>query len=65
MKVETDDLLDAHQVAELLGAGTHRVISVWRSRHPDFPGPVIERAGRSQYWLRSDIEAWGRATGRP
>ena len=51
------------QVAELLGASTSRVITVWRSRHPDFPAPIVDRP-LGRLWHRPDIEAWGRATGR-
>lgn len=69
-----DDLLDAHEVAELLGlAGGAAAIGAYRAarkrdgslKWPDFPRPVLPRdvpeggaAGRSFYWLRQDIERW-------
>lgn len=61
--VDIEDLLDAQQVAELLGASTSRVVTVWRSRHPDFPAPIVDRP-LGRLWHRPDIEAWGRSTGR-
>lgn len=58
-KVDLDDLLDATQVAELLGLSSRGAVSVYRQRYEDFPGPVLERqSGRCQFWLRSDIDAW-------
>jgi predicted DNA-binding transcriptional regulator AlpA len=62
-KVDPDDLLDAHQVAELLGLSRRQAVSTYRGRYPDFPTPVIERS-HCTLWLRQDIEAWARATGR-
>jgi predicted DNA-binding transcriptional regulator AlpA len=60
---DLDDLLDADQVASLLGLSSRGAVSVYRTRYEDFPQPVVRRAsGRCQLWLRSDIEAW--AAGR-
>ena len=53
--VETDDLLDANEVAELLGLSTRTAISVYRSRYPDFPEPVVVKAA-CWLWMRGDIE---------
>jgi predicted DNA-binding transcriptional regulator AlpA len=55
--VETDDLLDANEVAELLGLANRTAISVYRSRYPDFPEPVVIKAA-CWLWLRGDIETW-------
>jgi predicted DNA-binding transcriptional regulator AlpA len=55
--VESDDLLDANEVAELLGLSNRTAISVYRSRYPDFPEPVVVKAA-CWLWLRGDIEAW-------
>ena len=65
MKVDTEDLLDSNEVAELLGLGNNRAVSTYRARYDDFPEPVIEKpSGKCVLWLRSDIEAWARKTGR-
>ena len=61
--VDVDDLLDASDVAEVLGVASRNVVNVYRSRYPDFPAPVLERRG-FRLWLRADIEAWARTTGR-
>ena len=55
--IDPDDLLDAAAVAELLGLASAGVISVYRTRYPDFPAPRIER-GRCRLWLRADVEGW-------
>ena len=53
------DLIDATTVAELLGLSSRGAVSVYRSRYPDFPAPVIDMGkGRPMLWLRADIEAW-------
>ena len=57
--IDPDELLDAAQVAELLGLASANVISVYRSRYPDFPAPRIER-GRCRLWLAADVRSWSR-----
>jgi predicted DNA-binding transcriptional regulator AlpA len=65
VKIDPDDLLDSHDVAELLGLASHRAVSTYRGRYDGFPVPIIEKGtGRCVLWLRSDVEAWARATGR-
>ncbi len=63
MKVDTEDLLDASEVAHLLGLSHRTAVSAYRGRYPDFPAPVIEKS-RCVLWRRRDMEAWARATGR-
>ena len=57
------DLLDAAEVAAMLGLSSRRAVSVYRSRYEDFPGPAVEK-GSCLLWRRADIEAWrdGRAS---
>lgn len=53
------DLVDAIGVAEILGVGSGRAVSVYRARYGDFPDPVINLGkGRPMLWLRADVEAW-------
>jgi predicted DNA-binding transcriptional regulator AlpA len=61
--IDPDDLIDTAGVAELLGLASRSVVSVYRRRYRDFPAPVVEQ-GSCRLWLRSDVEAWGNATGR-
>lgn len=63
VSVPISDLIDAGDVAEILGLSSRRVVSVYQARYPDMPRPVIERsAGHTKLWLRTEIEDW--ASGR-
>jgi predicted DNA-binding transcriptional regulator AlpA len=58
-RVDLDDLLEAAQVAELLGLSKATAVSVYQRRYDDFPEPVLASAsGRCQFWLRQDLEGW-------
>jgi glutathione-regulated potassium-efflux system ancillary protein KefG len=64
-KVNTEDLIDAHVVAEILGLAQRTSVSVYQSRYPDMPRPVVDLgAGRPRLWLRPEIERWARTSGR-
>lgn len=64
-KIDLDDLLDAHDVAELLGLSSPRAVATYRARHDDFPEPAwSSRGGRCQGWLRQDVAAWAAERGR-
>ena len=57
--VDLDDILDAAAVAEIVGIGTGRSVSTYRTRYDDFPAPILSsNSGRCQFWLRQDVEAW-------
>jgi len=61
MRVDTAHLLDAGEVAELLGLSRREAVSTYRRRYADFPGPVLEKnSGKCALWLRSDVERWQR-----
>jgi predicted DNA-binding transcriptional regulator AlpA len=63
--VDIDDLLDARGVADLLGLKHSNSVSTYSKRYGDFPRPVVNLGrGRTLLWLRPEIEAWGRETGR-
>jgi predicted DNA-binding transcriptional regulator AlpA len=59
MRVELDDLLNAAEVAALLGLAHRQAIATYRRRYPDFPAPVIAK-GTCVLWHRPDVEAWQR-----
>jgi predicted DNA-binding transcriptional regulator AlpA len=63
VQIDTDHLVDLAEAAALIGIDNPRGVSVYRRRYDDFPAPVIAK-GRCVLWLRSDVEAWARATGR-
>lgn len=59
MKVETDNLVSAGEVAELLGLAHHNSVTTYLQRYPDFPEPVVQKSGgHIRLWLRPDIEEW-------
>jgi glutathione-regulated potassium-efflux system ancillary protein KefG len=60
-RINTEDLIDAQGVAELLGLSQRTAVSVYQSRYPDMPRPVVVlSAGRTRLWLRSAIVAWAK-----
>jgi len=64
-QVNTEDLIDAQGVAELLGLAQRTSVSVYQGRYPDMPRPVVDLGpGRSMLWLRPEILKWARATRR-
>ena len=65
-KVDVDDLLDADQVAELLGLSSRTAVSVYKRRYADFPEAVLDRGtGKCRFWLRTDVEQWANSRPRP
>lgn len=66
--VATEDLVDAHEVAEILGLNLRNTVSVYQQRYPDMPRPVLDLGrGRPKLWLRPEVQAWAenqRETGR-
>lgn len=68
--VDTDDLVGAAEVADILGLSLASNVSVYAQRYDDFPEPVVDLPkSRVRLWLRSDIVTWdaGRSKrrGRP
>jgi predicted DNA-binding transcriptional regulator AlpA len=64
-KVNSEDLVDSQIVAAILGLSQRNTVTTYLKRYPDMPRPVVELgAGRVRLWLRGEIEAWARATGR-
>jgi glutathione-regulated potassium-efflux system ancillary protein KefG len=57
--VATEDLVDARDVAEILGLGHPNAVSVYQRRYVDMPRPVVDLGrGRPKLWLRPEIERW-------
>jgi predicted DNA-binding transcriptional regulator AlpA len=60
-RVDTEDLIDAHEVAGILGLSHSNSVSLYQRRYPDMPRPVVERGGgKTKLWLRSELERWDR-----
>jgi len=58
--LDPNELLDSHEVAEVLGLSRFNAVSTYRRRYSDFPSPIVEK-GRCLLWLRADIVQWRRA----
>jgi predicted DNA-binding transcriptional regulator AlpA len=57
--VATEDLIDARDVAEILGLSHPSAVSVYQHRYADMPRPVIDLGrGRPKLWLRPDVQRW-------
>lgn len=67
-RVDTEDLIDAQMVADLLGLSHRNSVSLYQRRYDDMPRPVVDLGeSRVKLWLRSEIIAWSdrqAATGR-
>ena len=58
------DLIDAAEVAELLGVSVGRARNIARERD-DFPEPALDGGrGQRSYWRREDVEHWSRTADR-
>lgn len=58
-RVDIDDLIDANDVADLLGLAHRNTVSVYQHRYPDMPRPVLDFGnGRVKVWLKPDVERW-------
>jgi hypothetical protein len=57
VRVETNDLADSAEAAQIIGLASPNSVSTYRQRYEDFPVPVIEK-GRCVLWLRADIVRW-------
>lgn len=64
-RVAIDDLIDASSVAELIGLSHRNTVSLYQTRYPDMPRPVVDLGkGRCKMWLRSEVLAWAVSTKR-
>jgi glutathione-regulated potassium-efflux system ancillary protein KefG len=63
--VKTEDLVDARGIAELLNLSHSTAVSLYQTRYPDMPRPVIDMGqGRCKLWARPEIVRWAKQTGR-
>jgi glutathione-regulated potassium-efflux system ancillary protein KefG len=57
--INTDDVIDAQALADLLGLAQRNTVSLYQRRYPSMPRPVIDLGqGRCKLWLRSEVEEW-------
>jgi glutathione-regulated potassium-efflux system ancillary protein KefG len=57
--VNTDDLIDARELATMLGLTHPNSVSLYQRRYSSMPRPVVDLGrGRPRLWLRPAVEAW-------
>jgi glutathione-regulated potassium-efflux system ancillary protein KefG len=57
--VRTEDLIDANDVARLLGLTHRNSVSSYLHKYEGMPRPVVDLGPkRTRLWLRPEIEAW-------
>jgi glutathione-regulated potassium-efflux system ancillary protein KefG len=57
--VRTEELIDANDVAHLLGLSHRNSVSTYLRKYDVMPRPVIDLGPkRPRLWLRPEIEAW-------
>ena len=65
-KVNTEDLIGAAEVADILGLAHHNSVSTYLRRYEDFPRPVVDLPNsRVRLWLRQDITRWRKSRTTP
>lgn len=58
-RVNVDELVDAQDVASILGLAHRNTVSEYLTKYNDMPRPVINLGrGRPMLWLRPEIERW-------
>jgi len=62
-KIDPVDVVGAHEIAERLNLSFPNVVHNWRSRHQDFPKPILE-LNAGIFWDWNEIELWIRKTNR-
>jgi len=62
-RVNAEDLVGAHEIAERLGVRRPQVVHDWRRRHKDFPKPIA-KLKTALVWDWKEIQAWARHTKR-
>src|SRR5258708_36855877 len=65
MKIDSDDLIDASSVAEVLGLANRTSVSVYQRRYPAMPRPVVDPGrGRTKLWSRRAVASWALSADR-
>ena len=62
-KVDVNDLVGAHEIAQRLGVARPQVVHEWRRRHADFPRPIANLK-TALIWDWHDVMSWAKSTGR-
>jgi predicted DNA-binding transcriptional regulator AlpA len=65
--VNTEELVDARELARLLALAQPNSVSTYQRRYADMPRPVLDLGrGRPKLWLRGEVLSWAtRRQSRP
>jgi hypothetical protein len=56
-RIDTDDVIDAERLADLLGLSQRNEISLFQRGYPTMPRPAIDLGqARCKLWLRSEVD---------
>ncbi|MBO0703662.1 MAG: hypothetical protein J2P38_12060 [Candidatus Dormibacteraeota bacterium] len=57
--IDTDDLCDAREVAQLIGLSHANSVAGYQRRYLDMPRPVLDLGvGRPRLWSRTAVLTW-------
>ena len=62
-RVDPENLVGAHEIAQRLGMRRPQVVHEWRRRHKDFPKPIATLK-TALIWDWQQVEAWALKTDR-
>jgi predicted DNA-binding transcriptional regulator AlpA len=62
-KIDINDLVGAHEIAQRLGVARPQVVHEWRKRHADFPEPIAALK-TALIWDWYEIKTWASKTDR-
>ncbi len=62
--IDADDVIDAREIAAILGLSHSNTVSLYQRRYSDMPRPAIDMGqGRCKLWLRTEITEWSASRG--
>jgi predicted DNA-binding transcriptional regulator AlpA len=62
-RVDSENLVGAHEIAQRLGMRRPQVVHEWRRRHKDFPKPIATLK-TALIWDWQEVKRWASKTSR-
>ena len=62
-RVNAEDLVGAHEIAQRLGVARPQAVHLWRRRYKDFPKPVA-KLKTALVWDWEEVKEWAKKTKR-
>ncbi|MGI8775026.1 MAG: hypothetical protein ACR2KQ_08450 [Actinomycetota bacterium] len=58
-RIDVAELIDAPEVARILGLSHYNSVTTYLRRYPEMPRPILDFGhGRCRLWKRQEIVAW-------